>query len=54
MTDSALGNYESIVEYGYRGNMAMILDEENIKDELVRNKDCNRGSNPGIYFLINK
>ncbi len=54
MTDSALGNYESIVEYGYRGSMAMILDGENIKDELVRNKDCNRGSNPGVYFLINK
>ena len=52
--DSAMGSYDTVIEYGFQGNMLMIVDSEDIKDELVCNKDCNRGNNPGVYFLINK
>ena len=49
-----MGSYDTVIEYGFQGNMLMIVDSEDIKEELVRNKDCNRGNNPGVYFLINK
>lgn len=52
--DSSLGIRKYAVQYAMPGMMAAPVDSEDIKEELVRNKDCNRGNNPGVYFLINK
>ena len=52
--DSSLGICRYAIMYSMPGMMATIVNSEDIKEELVRNKDCNRGNNPGVYFLINK
>lgn len=54
MIDSSLGSYDYSPQYAMQGMMAAVLDGESIKDDLVRNKDCNRGGNPAIYFMVNK
>ena len=52
--DSRLDICRYPIMYSMPGMMATLVGSEDIKDELVRNKDCNRGNNPGVYFLINK
>ncbi len=54
MIDSSLGSYDYSPQYSLPGMMATVLDSESVKDDLVRNRDCNRGGNPAIYFLVNK
>ena len=52
--DSSLGIRTYAIQYAMPGMMATPVDSEDIREELVRNKDCHRGGNPAVYFLVNK
>ena len=52
--DSSLGFRKYAIQYAMPGMMATPVNSEDIREDLVRNKDCHRGDNPAVYFLVNK